>query len=51
MLNLHFNKNGKKHEKKNCDYRGVSNPGSMGSKSTEVTITLRRPMALFDKIN
>ena len=50
MLNLHFNKNGKKkHEKKKCDYRGVSNPGIMSSKSTEVTIT--RPMEISDKIN
>ena len=34
--------------KKLCDYRD-SNPGSMGSKSTEVSTTLPRPMELTDK--
>ena len=52
MLNLHCNKNGKKKKKKKkkCDYRD-SNPGSVGSKSTEVSITLWRPMKLSDKNN
>ena len=65
MLNLHCNKNGKtkkkkkkkkktnrikKKNKKICNYRD-SNPQNMGSKSTEVSTTLCRPMELTDKNN
>ena len=51
MLSLHCNKNGKKNlKKKICDYRD-SNPGSIGSKSTEVSTTLWSPMELTDKNN
>ena len=53
MLNLHCNKNGKKKKKKKknmrlCDYRD-SNPGRIGSKSTEVSTTVWRPMELTEK--
>ena len=47
MLNLQCNKNDKK---KSRDYRDL-NPGSMGSKSTEVSTTLWRPMTVIDKNN
>ena len=55
MLNLHCNKNDKKKNhkkkfKKMCDYRD-SNPGSMGSRATEVSTTLWRPIELTDKNN
>ena len=48
MLNLHCNNSGKK--KIICHYRD-SNPGYMGSKSTEVSSTLWRPMEFIDKNN
>ena len=44
MLNLHCNKNGKNKQKK-------KKKKSMGSKSTEVSTTLWRPMELTDKNN
>ena len=40
----------KKHKKKLCDYRD-SNPGCIGSKSTEISTRLWRPMELTDKNN
>ena len=50
MLNFHCNKKGKKNLKELCDNLD-SNPGSMGSKSTEVSTMLWRPMDLADKNN
>ena len=54
MLNLHCNKiskkkKKKKERKKKCDYRD-SNPGNVGSKSTEVSTRLWRPIEFTDKI-
>ena len=58
MLDLHFNKNGKKKKiyiyiyKKKINMRFQdSNPGSMGSKFTELSTTQWRPMELTDKNN
>ena len=50
MLNLHCQNNDKKMIKKLFYYRD-SNPGYMGSKSTEIFTTIQRPTELTDKNN